>query len=196
MYPFKTKEENMIQINKKNQENTVLFVEAIRFEHWARFHCMVEMPKEEGCEQSEGAERALIQIPDVLINLCKKEVPHLMSLLARLQNTEITLDSTKNHILDFFEAYFESTGQDMNAFVDEVDRISQSKKFARYLDIFYTFVQEAAELEEKEFMEKEQALSQEEMEEFIASYPVPSFATWTEKFYTWAEERNFRLELE
>lgn len=183
-------------MSQRNQENTALFAEAIRFEHWARFHCMVEMPQEDANKQVDGAERALIQIPDVLINLCKEEVPHLMPLLARLQNTEITLNSTKNHILDFFEAYFESTDQEMNAFMNEVDRISQSKKFARYLDIFYTFVQEAAELEEKEFMEKEQSLSQEEMEEFIASYPVPSFATWTEKFNVWAKERNFRLELE
>lgn len=179
-----------------NKNNTQLFAEVIRFEHWVRFHCMVEMPISEATPQEEGAERALIQIPSVLIELCQKEVPHLMPLLARVQNTEITLDSTKNHILAFFEEHFTNTGQDINVFVDEVDRISQSKKFSRYLDIFYTFVQEEAEREEKEFMEKEQALSPEEMEKFVAEYPVPSFATWTEKFYNWAQERNFRLELE
>lgn len=179
-----------------NKDNTLLFVEAIRFEHWVRFHCMVEMPNTDEMIQEEGAERALIQIPNVLIELCAKEVPHLMPLLARVQNTEITLDSTKNHILAFFEEHFTNTGQDINTFVNEVDRISQSKKFARYLDVFYTFVQEEAETEEKEFMEKEQTLSQEEMEQFVAEYPVPSFATWTEKFHNWAKERNFRLELE
>ena len=71
-----------------------------------------------------------------------------------------------------------------------------SKKFTRYLDVFYTFVQEEADLEEDELTAKEAEIGSEAMAQFIEEAPIPTFATWTEKFYQWASQRNFRLELE
>jgi len=204
--------------NTKNSNTSTaqLLAEAIRFEHWARFHCMHEVmdnraqehtPKDAPIENTSqknmgaenisteniNAETAFIQVPEILVTVCKEENPHLVELLECIQDTEISLDSARTHILTFLKNELKL---DDEAFSQEIQTISASKKFTRYLDVFYTFVQEEADLEEQEFTEKEAEIGAEAMPKYIAEVPIPTFSAWTEKFYQWASQRNFRLELE
>ncbi len=227
----------MATINKKS--TTQLLAEAIRFEHWARFHCMREIPKtlndtlndelndtvndeinnpasqktndepetesantESADAESENenieAETALIQIPAVLVELCNEEYPHLSALLSRIQDSEISLESARTHIIGFLREHSELDKENFTeeAFAEEMQAISASKKFTRYLDVFYTFVQEEADTEEEMLTAKEAEIGAEAMAKFMEEAPVPAFSTWTESFHQWAEQRNFRLELE
>ena len=217
----------MATINKKS--TTELLAEAIRFEHWARFHCMREIPKtlndtlndelnnpasqktndeletesanaENADAENENieAETALIQIPAVLVELCNEEYPHLSALLSRIQDSEISLESARTHIIGFLREHSELDKENFTeeAFAEEMQAISASKKFTRYLDVFYTFVQEEADTEEEMLTAKEAEIGAEAMAKFMEEAPVPAFSTWTESFHQWAEQRNFRLELE
>ena len=206
--------------------NAQLLAEAIRFEHWARFHCLCEIDDndaepihsdvlnkntDEGIPNKHKtgktktkenhtkknpmseAETAIIQVPEILFGVCKKETPHLSALLERIQNTEISMDSSRTHILAFLQ---NTLNLEDHAFAQEIQKIGTSKKFMRYLDVFYTFVQEEADLEEKELTEKEAEIGAEAMAQYIEEAPIPTFCAWTEKFHQWASQRNFRLELE
>lgn len=134
----------------------------------------------------------IIQVPEVLVHISNEEEPHLAPLLELIQNSEIALDSARAHILTFLQEKLELNQED---FVAEIQRLGASKKFTRYLDVFYTFVQEEADLEEKELAEKETEIGIDAMTQYLEEVPVPTFAAWTETFHQWAEKRNFRLEL-
>ncbi len=178
-----------------------LLAEAIRFEHWARFHCMYEEANTQSAEEMQkkspmevllDTSRAYIQIPDVLVETCAEEVPALVPLLNRIQGTEISLDSARDHILGFLQ---ESLKLDQDEFAKEVESVSASANFNHFLDVFYTFVQEEADAEDDELEQKEKELSEEEFKEFVENKSVPTYLTWTETFKLWMQEKGLEYNL-
>ena len=133
----------MPNLKNKNTSNAELLAEAMRFEHWARFHCMREIiydmqeSNENSTSSSDATENtmpeAIIQVPEILVQVCNEEAPHLSALLERIQNREISMDSSRTHILAFLN---DELKLEEAAFAQEVQRIGTSKKFTRYLDVF------------------------------------------------------------
>lgn len=204
-----TTTENTENIATYDISNAQLLTETIRFEHWARFHCMREIANDNETQEdspentpnestanddatNENIGRAFIHVPEVLVHISNEEEPHLSGLLELIQNSEISLESARDHILTFLQEKLELNQDD---FAQEIQAISTSKKFTRYLDVFYTFVQEEADLEETELEAKEKEIGIEAMAQYVEEIPIPTFTAWTETFHQWANKRNFKLEL-
>lgn len=172
----------MTSIHKKDdKEITKKFTEAIRFEHWIRFHCIRE---------KEGSEDVYIDIPAPLLLQCQQEVPHLSLLFFALQDSLITLESTRAHVFAFIQHEFEMSTEEL---AQCIENITHDKDFLRYLDVFYGFVQTEADAEEEVLKDLETKMSQEEITHFIATAPIPSFLTWTQKFCDWAASHDYKI---
>ncbi len=148
-----------------------LLLEAICVEHWARFHFLEDINPEKNEEEQENI---IVQIPEILLENCQEEVPHLIPLLNTINQQKINLNSSRDYIFDFLVTII---GKNED-FSNQIEIIVNEEIFSRFLDIFNTFVQEEAEAEEN--------LENSEQEERI----VPTFNVWLESFKLWAKERN------
>ncbi len=148
-----------------------LLLEAICFEHWARFHFLEEV---EGSEAEN--ENIVVHLPEIMIKNCEEDVPHLLPLLNKIQNNKISLEHSRDYIFDFLLQDIET---DPEEFVKEINKMVNNTEFSRFLDVFNTFVQEEAEatLQTPENVEDEQII-------------IPTYLVWLENFRLWAKERN------
>lgn len=165
------------------KDASMKLAEAIRFEHWVRFHCMRE---------NEESEDVYIHMPEALLQQCQQEVPHLALLYFALQDSLITLDSTRAFVFAFMQ---HALAIDADAFTGCIEKITLDKDFLRYLDVFYGFVQAEADAEEEVIKVMEIEMSEEEVMQFIENAPIPSFLTWTQKFYDWANTFDYKMTL-
>lgn len=158
-----------------NEKAIDLLLDAIFFEHWARYFCFQEI---------ENSDDAKIVIPEILWEETKAQVPHLYPLMQELQNSLICLDDVRSRLFSFVA---KQLNLNENEFAETIEKISVNSKFNRKLNVFYGFVQEQAD-KDAEF---EDNLSDEEYKKYREELTIPLFLTWIESFYTWAKDNNY-----
>ncbi len=160
-----------------NNKAISLLLDAIFFEHWARYYCFQEI---------ENTDDAKIVIPTPLLEKTQKQVPHLVNLMQTLQNSLICLDDVRTKLF-----HFVATELNLNEkeFTDTINQISVNSNFNRQLNVFYSFVQEQADKD----AEIEDSLNDEEFKQYRQELNIPSFLDWIENFHNWAKQNNFSL---
>lgn len=156
-------------------DKTQLLLDAIFFEHWARYFCF---------EEQEDGIGAVIEIPADLYRNCEKEVPHLIPLLQKIQHSPIVLNDVKNSIFSFMQSELGMADAEFGQFMHEM---SLNAEFNRQLNVFYGFVQEEADNDSK----TEDSMTDEEYKAYRIQRTVPSFRSWLEQFRNWAKENGY-----
>lgn len=155
-----------------------LLLDAIFFEHWARYFCF---------EEAEDHVNASIEIPEIIYNECKNQVPHLIPLLEKIQHSPIVLNDVKSAIFSFVQSTLQLSDEDFAAFMHNM---SLDPSFNNKLNVFYGFVQDEADNDSK----IEDSMSDEEYKAYRKQKEIPLYLTWIEQFHTWAKENNFNIE--
>lgn len=155
-----------------------LLLDAIFFEHWARYFCF---------EEAEDHVNASIEIPEILYNECKSQVPHLIPLLEKIQHSPIVLNDVKSAIFSFVQSELQLTDEEFANFMHEM---SLDTTFNYKLNVFYGFVQDEADNDSK----IEDSMSDEEYKTYREQKEIPLFLTWIEQFRNWATENNHSLD--
>lgn len=158
-------------------DKTTLLLDAIFFEHWARYFCF---------EETADGMNATIEIPEHIYQECEKQVPHLIPLLQKIQHSPIELNDVKHSIFSFVQEQLAMSDDDFSDFMHEM---SLDSHFNRKLNVFYGFVQEEADNDSK----TEDSMSEEEYKAYRAKRAIPLFPAWMEQFKTWAADNNYPL---
>lgn len=154
-----------------------LLLDAIFFEHWARYFCF---------EEAEDKVNASIEIPEHLYHTCKNQVPHLIPLLEKLQHSPIVLNDVKGAIFAFVQNALQLSDEDFAAFMHEM---SLDSHFNNTLNVFYGFVQDEADNDSN----IEDKMSEEEYKAYRRKKEIPLFPDWIEQFHSWAKENKFNI---
>ncbi|UWX05595.1 hypothetical protein JBF11_09135 [Taurinivorans muris] len=154
-----------------------LLLDAIFFEHWARYFCF---------EETEDGVNATIEIPEALYAECKTQLPHLLGLLEKIQHSPIVLNDVKSAIFSFIRKELSLTDNELEHFLHEM---SLNADFNRKLNMFYGFVQDEADKDSK----TEDSMSDKEYKTYRAKKEIPLFPAWMEQFHNWAKENNHTL---
>lgn len=162
---------------EKNSDKRTLLLDAIFFEHWARYFCF---------EESADGMNAVIEIPAQVYARCAEQEPRLAPLLEKIQHSPIELDGVKTAIFSFVQEQLCMSDADFAAFMQEM---SLDGRFNRTLNVFYGFVQEEADNDAK----TEDAMSDEEYKAYRRQKQIPPFSEWIEQFKTWAADNNYPL---
>lgn len=155
-----------------------LLLDAIFFEHWARYFCF---------EEAEDHVNANIEIPEILYNECKNQVPHLVPLMEKIQHSPIVLNDVKSAIFSFVQSELKLTDEEFASFMHEM---SMNTTFNNKLNVFYGFVQDEADNDSK----IEDSMSDEEYKAYREQKEIPLFLTWIEQFRNWAKENNHSID--
>lgn len=155
-----------------------LLLDAIFFEHWARYFCF---------EEAEDHVNATIELPENLYNECKNQVPHLIPLLEKIQHSPIVLNDVKSAIFSFVQEKLQLSDED---FADFMHKMSLDTTFNHKLNVFYGFVQDEADNDSK----IEDSMSEEEYKAYREQKEIPLFLTWIEQFRNWAKENNHSID--
>lgn len=158
-------------------DNMTLLLDAIFFEHWARYFCF---------EETADGVNATIEIPEILFEASKEQVPHLIPLLEKLQHSPIELNDVKSSIFGFVQ---HELGMNDEEFANFMHGMSLDPTFNRKLNVFYGFVQEEADNDSK----IEDKMNEEEYKAYRAEKEIPLFLTWMEQFRNWASDNNYAL---
>lgn len=165
-------------MDKQKLDKQKLLLDAIFFEHWARYFCF---------EEAEDKVNASIEIPEILYTECKSQVPHLIPLLEKIQHSPIVLNDVKSAIFSFVQNELQLSDEDFAAFMHDM---SLDTNFNNKLNVFYGFVQDEADNDSK----IEDSMSDEEYKAYREQREIPLFLTWIEQFHNWAKENNFKIE--
>lgn len=165
-------------MDKQTLDKQKLLLDAIFFEHWARYFCF---------EEANDKVNASIEIPEILYNTCKSQIPHLIPLLEKLQHSPIVLNDVKSAIFSFVQSTLELSDEDLAAFMQDM---SLDAGFNNKLNVFYGFVQDEADKDSK----IEDTMSDEEYKAYRKQKEIPLFPDWIEQFHSWAKENNFTIE--
>jgi hypothetical protein len=154
-----------------------LLLEAIFFEHWARYFYF---------EEADDEVSASIEIPYTIYNACKSQLPHLIPLLVKLQHSPIVLNDVKSAIFSFVQSSLQLSDEDFAAFMHNM---SLDAHFNKTLNVFYGFVQDEADNDSK----VEDKMSDEEYKAYRRQKEIPLFPDWIEQFHHWAKENKFDI---
>lgn len=159
-------------MSKPTLSDTLL--EAIRYEHWLRFH-FLDVP--EGVDEKGDILAAVLRVPASAEETSRRDEPHLVSLLEDLQGRDISMESAREAV---FRHVALSVGADPKepAFGERLFHLVSDPDFRRGLDAFHGWVQELANGEVRADGE--------------GSEEAPPFAAWQAAFRAWEEEKAVR----
>ncbi len=143
-----------------------LILEAIRFEHWLRFH-FLDLPGQE----DDPFAPVLLHVPEHVAQTCLSSKPDLAPLLLALNQRPITLEDSRRAVFDHVAARLGQKPDDPDL-GRRLMALVQDPDFRRQLDAFHTWVQELAEAQPQ------------------ATAPAPEaftdFQEWQARFFDWA----------
>lgn len=160
-----------------------LLLEAIRYEHWLRFH-FLDDPESEN--EAIGADAdglaARLRVPEEVVEASRRAEPHLYPLLEALRDRPITLEGSRDAVFRYVNAALGGES-DEAAFGERLFALVADPDFRRGLDAFHGWVQELANGE----------ISADSSEDGSAGESdAPSFAIWQAEFERWAGREAVR----
>lgn len=159
-----------------------IFLEAMRYEHWLRFYFADDAPADAGGQNlapsdDEGAQDAVIAVPEDFSAVSRNEDPELVEILDALQGQLITMERSRDAV---FACLGHRTGMapGSESFNAQLTTLSADMAFRRELDWFHGWVQELAN---NEIDLKGNALPPGAPRD----EHTPSFAEWDAAFRFW-----------
>lgn len=154
-----------------------VLLEAIRYEHWLRFH-FLEVP--EGVDEKGDVLAAVLRIPASAAEASRRAEPHLAPLLEDLQGRDISMEGSREAV---FRHVALTVGEDPldPTFGERLFHLVSDPDFRRGLDAFHGWVQELANGEVR--------AAGKDGEE---GEGAPPFAVWQEAFRIWETEKAVR----